>query len=253
MNLRSVIIDDEVRNRETLLKMLSTFCPQVENLGMAASVKEGIDLVESVHPNLVFLDIEMPGGNGFELLEHFSSPDFEVIFTTAHDLYAINAIKFAALDYLMKPLNIRELKDAVSRAEKKINLSSPNDEQYSVLKSNLEEKNPNFKKIAMPTSEGIDFVEVNDIISAHADRSYAHFQLVNQRKMMVSKPLKEYAELLEQCDFYRVHKSSMVNLSHVKKYVKGKGGYLIMSDGSHVDVSVRRKEDLLKTLTQMHS
>ncbi|MEO1261158.1 MAG: LytTR family DNA-binding domain-containing protein [Bacteroidota bacterium] len=251
--LTSLIIDDEQRNRDTLERMLQNFCPQVQLLGKVDSVKAAIDFMDSQMPDVLFLDIEMPGGNGFTLLEHYENPTFEVIFTTAHDLYAINAIKFAALDYLLKPVNIRELQEAVKRAENKMAEKSGADNQkkYEALRSNLAQPDRKFTKIAMPTSEGIDFIEADDILIAQADRSYARFHLKSGKKVVVSKPLKEYEELLEQCNFFRIHKSHMVNLNHIEKYVKGKGGYVIMDDGSHVDVSVRRKEELLKVLTQM--
>lgn len=250
--LTAVIVDDEEKNRTTIERMLQNFCPQVKILGKADSVKAAIELMEQEMPDVVFLDIEMPGGNGFTLIEHYPAPGFEVIFTTAHDLYAINAIKFAALDYLLKPLNILELKEAVARAEKKVadKSGSENRMKFEVLRSNLNQSDRKFTKIAMPTSEGIDFIEANDILVAQADRSYAQFHLKGGKKIIVSKPLKEYEELLEQCNFFRVHKSHMINLNHVEKYVKGKGGYVIMNDGSHVDVSVRRKEALLQVLTQ---
>lgn len=247
-----IIVDDEERNRETLERMLNNFCPQVQILGKADSVKAAIQLMEQEMPDVIFLDVEMPGGNGFTLLEHYPEPSFEVIFTTAHDLYAINAIKFAALDFLLKPININELQEATKRAEKKLGKKSGNDNQrkFEALRSNLIQSDKKFTKIAIPTSEGIDFVEADDIIIAQADRSYAQFHMKSGKKIIVSKPLKEYEELLEECNFFRVHKSHMVNLNHIEKYVKGKGGYVIMDDGSHVDVSVRRKEELLKVLTQ---
>lgn len=248
----AIIVDDEKRNVETLERMLNNFCPQVKILGKAESVKTAIELMEKEMPNVLFLDIEMPGGNGFTLLEHYEDPTFEVIFTTAHDIYAINAIKFAALDFLLKPINIKELQEAVKRAEKKLGgtPSLENKKKFDALKSNLSQADRKFTKIAMPTSEGIDFIEANEIITVEADRSYAKFHLKGGKKIIVSKPLKEYEELLEECNFFRVHKSNMINLNHIEKYVKGKGGYVIMNDGSHVDVSVRRKESLIKVLTQ---
>ena len=250
--LTAILVDDEEKNRVTLERMLSNFCPQVNILGKADSVRAAIALIEKETPDVVFLDIEMPGGNGFELIEHYEEPAFEVIFTTAHDLYAINAIKFSALDYLLKPLNIKELKEAVDRAEKKKGRKSEadNKKRFQALRSNLAQPDKKFTKIAMPTSEGIEFIEADDILIAQADRSYAKFHLANGKNIIVSQPLGDYEELLEQCNFFRVHKSHMVNLNHIEKYVKGKGGYVIMKDGSHVDVSVRRKEMLLRVLTQ---
>ena len=249
-HIRAIIVDDEERHHETLRKMLNTFCPHVEISDDAYSVKEALEKIDLKTPQLVFLDIEMPGGNGFTLFDHFEEPPFEVIFTTAHDLYAINAIKYAALDYLMKPVNIRELQEAVARAAKVIGRRGDelSNQKINVLKSNLKLDDKRFTKIALPSSDGIDFIEAETIIRAEAERSYSNFYLENGKKILVSKPLKDYEELLEQCNFFRVHKSHMINLAHIEKYVKGKGGYVIMKDGSHVDVSVRKKDELLSRL-----
>ncbi|SHG89851.1 LytR/AlgR family response regulator transcription factor [Flagellimonas flava] len=248
--IKAIIVDDEARHHETLGKMLGNFCPEIEILGNAQNVSEAVSLIMDKSPQIIFLDIEMPGGNGFTLFDHFEEPPFEVIFTTAHDLYAINAIKYAALDYLMKPINIRELQDAVARAAKVINKKgvTVSSEKINVLKSNLKLEDQRFTKIALPSSDGIDFIEAEAIIRAEAERSYSNFYLQSGKKILVSKPLKEYEALLEQCNFFRVHKSHMINLTHLEKYVKGKGGYVIMKDGSHVDVSVRKKDDLLNRL-----
>ena len=249
-NIAAIIVDDEERHHDTLSKMLRTFCPEIELTGNAYSVKEATDLIYSKKPLLVFLDIEMPGGNGFTLFDSFDDPPFEVIFTTAHDLYAINAIKYAALDYLMKPINIRELQSAIERAKKVIlkkdNASS--NQKIDVLKSNLKLEDKRFTKIALPSTNGIDFIAADNIIRAEAERSYSNFYLKGGKKILVSKPLKDYESLLEECNFFRIHKSHMINLNHIEKYIKGKGGYVIMNDGSHVDVSVRKKDDLLNRL-----
>ena len=242
--IRSLIVDDEEKSRDTLKKMIENFCADVEIVGEAKSVDEAVTIIDDEDPDVVFLDVEMPGGNGFTLLEKYEKPPFQVIFTTAHDLYAINAIKFAALDYLLKPVNIKELQEAVS----KVNVKEDDEtrlEQFDALKSNLHQTDKKFTKIALPTSEGIDFFEADDIIRAEADRAYSNFFIKGGRKIMISKPLKEYESLLEECNFFRIHKSHMINLNHLKKYVKGKGGYVIMDDESYVDVSVRRKEALL--------
>jgi len=247
--LNTIIIDDEQKHRETLSRMLRAFCPGVNILGTAHSVEEALSLIKNFSPNLIFLDIEMPSGNGFTIFDHFDAPPFEVIFTTAYDMYAINAIKFAALDYLMKPINIGELKDAITRAEKVIGSKhSHMNAKINALKTNLQLEDRSFTKIALPSSEGIDFISAKVIIRVEADRAYSNFYLDSGKRIMVSKPLKEYEALLEACNFFRIHKSHMVNLNHLDKYIKGKGGYVIMKDGSHVDVSVRKKDELLRKL-----
>ena len=247
--LKAIIVDDEEQHHAVLGKMIDTFCPNLSVAGHAYSVKECIELIQKHEPQLIFLDVEMPEGNGFTLFDSYPEPDFEVIFTTAFDIYAINAIKYAALDYLLKPINIGELEKAVARARKVISGNNlQNRPKYLALKSNLQQSDPRLTKVALPSSDGIDFVQANSIIRVEADRAYAHFHLDGGRKIIVSKPLKDYESLLEACRFFRIHKSHMINLDHLEKYVKGKGGYVIMKDGSHVDVSVRKKEELLRQL-----
>ncbi|MCL6267757.1 MULTISPECIES: LytR/AlgR family response regulator transcription factor [Flagellimonas] len=249
MEIRAVIVDDEERHHSVLDKMLKNFCPGILVEGNAFSIREAVPIIEEKQPHLVFLDIEMPGGNGFTIFDHFEEPPFQVIFTTAFDLYAINAIKYAALDYLLKPINIQELKNAVARAEKVLEKQSKeNIEKIQALKSNIQLEDRSLTKIALRSSDGIDFVEAKDVIRVEANQVYSNFYLQNGKKILVSKPLGEFESMLESCNFFRVHKSHMVNLDHIVKYVKGKGGYVIMKDGSNVDVSVRKKEKFLKRL-----
>ncbi len=250
--LKAIIVDDEEKNREGLARMIDQFCHDVAVVGKAESASAAKKAIQEHQPDLVFLDIEMPGGNGFSLLEEMPNPNFQVIFTTAHADYAIKAIKFAALDYLLKPININELKTAVEKAI--INMNAAQDgsllkKKIEVLKDNRKNEGFDFEKIALPTSDGIDFYEIREILRCEADRAYCKFHMLNGQKVVVSKPLKEFEDLLEECNFFRVHKSNMINLNQIKKYVKGKGGYLILSDDSHVDVSVRRKEALMDVLS----
>ena len=250
--LKAIIVDDEEKNREGLARMIDQFCHDVAVVGNAESASAAKKAIQEHQPDLVFLDIEMPGGNGFSLLEEMPNPNFQVIFTTAHADYAIKAIKFAALDYLLKPININELKTAVEKAI--INMNAAQDgsllkKKIEVLKDNRKNEGFDFEKIALPTSDGIDFYEIREILRCEADRAYCKFHMLNGQKVVVSKPLKEFEDLLEECNFFRVHKSNMINLNQIKKYVKGKGGYLILSDDSHVDVSVRRKEALMDVLS----
>lgn len=250
--VKALIVDDEENNREALSKMLDQFCPDVEVIDKVGSVDEAIASIEKNNPKLVYLDVEMPGGNGFTLLEKIPNPTFQVIFTTAHAAYAIKAIKFAALDYLLKPINLNELKNATEKAIKAIGDGKVTDnvqDKLDVLKVNRNQERFQFNKIALPTIDGIEFYKVDEILRCEADRSYCKFYLANNKSIVVSKPLKEYEDLLAECNFFRIHKSNMVNLAHVEKYVKGKGGYVILSDGSNVGVSHRKKEDLMRVLS----
>ena len=245
----ALIVDDENKNRESLAKLIEQFCYGVQVIGHAENVKSAEEFIKNNQPQIVFLDIEMPGGNGFTLLEKYENPDFQLIFTTAHADYAIKAIKFAALDYLLKPINVNELKIAVEKAIQNINSSSnTEDKRFDVLKNNQKNEGFDFKKIALPSLDGIEFYDISEILRCEADRAYCKFYLTNGSKITVSKALREFEDLLNECNFFRVHKSNMVNLNHIKKYVKGKGGYVVLSDESHVNVSVRKKEMLMEVL-----
>jgi two-component system LytT family response regulator len=252
--LKSIIVDDEEKNREGLARMIDQFCHDLTVVARVDSVAKAKAAIETHKPDIVFLDIEMPGGNGFTLLEQTPNPEFQVIFTTAHADYAIKAIKFAALDYLLKPLNLNELKTAVEKASSSIENDTSGTllrKKFEVLKDNRNSEGFEFEKIALPTSDGIDFYEISEILRCEADRAYCKFYMKSGKNVVVSKPLKEFEDLLEECNFFRVHKSNMVNLRQIKKYIKGKGGYIILTDDSHVDVSVRKKEALMDVLANV--
>ena len=211
----------------------------------------------SKYINIVFLDIEMPNGNGFTLFDKVNDPNFYVIFTTAHADYAIKAIKFAALDYLLKPINLTELKSGIEKVASKMREVNggilENSQRYEVLRTNHKEGiSFDFKKIALPTSEGLEFYQVKDILRCEANRAYCTFHFMGKKRIIVSKSLKEYESILSDANFFRVHKSNMVNVSHISKYLKGKGGQVILSDGSLVNVAVRKKEGLLKVLANFN-
>ncbi|MBD3638237.1 MAG: response regulator transcription factor [Crocinitomicaceae bacterium] len=243
-----VIVDDEKPVRESIAKMLEMFCPNVSIKGIASNIKEAKTLIEEKKPEMVFLDVEMPGGSGFDLLESLENTNFKVIFTTAHAVYAIKAIKYAAMDYLLKPINVEELKLAVNKCIESKSDNSSVQQQIDVLRTNRQDKEFNFSKIALPTADGMEFFDVKDIIRCEADRAYCKFHMVNNKKVHISKPMSEYQDILSQSNFLKVHKSNIVNLNHVVKYIKGKGGDLVMSDGSLVNVAVRRKDDVVQAL-----
>ncbi|MEO6305878.1 MAG: LytTR family DNA-binding domain-containing protein, partial [Bacteroidia bacterium] len=208
-----------------------------------------IENIEKLKPKLVFLDIEMPFNNGFVLLEKIKDPAFEVIFTTAYNNYALQAIKASALDYLLKPIDVDELKFAVSKIGNRTTVVKTNTD-FETLLSNLKIKSTH-AKIAIPTFEGLQMISVNNIVKCTADESYTHITLTNNTKITVSRILKEYDDMLSDMNFFRVHNSCLINLTHVNKYIKGDGGYVIMSDGSSVEVSRRKKTDLLTRLSRV--
>jgi two-component system, LytTR family, response regulator len=245
--MKAIIVDDEEKSRVTLKNLVERHCPQVEMAELCESVDAGLKAIRKHSPALVFLDIEMPFRNGFELLEKIGKPDFEVIFTTAYEHYAIKAIKFSALDYLLKPVDVDELKAAVEKVASKPKEKEP--ARYDLLLATLKSKSA---KIAVPTFDGLQMVNAEEIVKCTADESYTHITLTGGQKLVVSRILKDFEELLSGLNFFRVHNSSLINLAHVKKYVKGDGGYLVMTDGETVEVSRRKKNELLARLSRVH-
>lgn len=243
--IKAIIIDDEVHCIDTLSILLADYCPEVEVMDKCMSAKKGLEAIEELKPDLVFLDIEMPVMNGFEFLEHFTDIPFSVIFTTSYDQYAIKAIRFSALDYLLKPIDPKELITAVQKVqEQKLH---PSPEQFRMLMDQVHNKRNKITRVAVPTSEGFELIPAEEIIYCEADDNYTHLFLKNKRKIIACRTLKEVEEqLADFASFIRVHHSYMVNLNEVNKYVRGEGGYLIMSDSSTVNVSRSRKDALLK-------
>jgi two-component system, LytTR family, response regulator len=243
--INAILVDDEAHCLDTLSILLKDYCPEVEILEQCSSAKKALIAVEKYHPALVFLDIEMPIMNGFELLEQFKEIHFSVIFTTSYDQYAIKAIRFSALDYLLKPIEPKELMIAVHKAETYKN--SPTSEQLKMLMDQLHHKENGFTKIAVPTAEGFELIPADNVIRCEADDNYTHLFLKNKNKITACRTLKEMEEQLDDFKYFvRVHHSYLVNLNEVTKYVRGEGGYLVMSDGTTVNVSRSRKEALLK-------
>lgn len=243
--INAILIDDEAHCRDTLSILLVKFCLDVRILQQCSSAKEGLEAVRKHKPDLVFLDVEMPAMSGFEFLEQFNGIPFSVIFTTAYDKYAIRAIRFSALDYLLKPIDSKELRAAVQKV--KASNHQPTSEQFRMLLDKIQNKDNGLTKIAVPIAEGFELVKTDDIITCEADNNYTYLHLKNKRKITACRTLKEVEEQLESFpSFLRVHHSHIVNLNEVTKYIRGDGGYLTMSDGSMVDVSRSRKTALLK-------
>lgn len=243
--IRTIVIDDENKARETIVDMLGRYCKEVEVIGEAADVQSGYDAIRKHSPDLVLLDIKMPDGTGFDLLRKFLNVDFHVIFITAYEEYAIRAFKFSALDYLLKPIDPDELVDAVQKAEVKIN-GEDLTLKIKTLFENVDHLSNREKKIVLKTSSNVHVVNLYDIIRCQSDKNYTHFYTVDGDKIVVSKTLKEYDELLRSYGFFRVHQSHLINLTFVKRFEKSDGGYLVMKDSSNVPVSFRKKDDLMK-------
>ena len=240
------IVDDEPFCCETLVTLLERYCPNVKVIDVCNSAGSALVSMESKKPDILFLDIEMPSMNGFEFLEKLSQTDFKLIFTTSYDQYAIKAIRFCAFDYLLKPIDREELQKAVQKAETQ--MIHPLPQQNEFLLQKLYHPALPINKIAIPTMEGLQMVYVDSLISCEADSNYTILHLKNKQKIIASRTLKEIQEMLEDYPFARVHRSFLINLKEVEKYIKGEGGYMLMSDGSTVDVSSSRKEMLLKKL-----
>ncbi len=239
--LRTVIIDDESDAVDFISSIIGEYCPGLEVVGKAHDIIEGADRINQLKPDLLFLDVEMPHGTGFDLLAGFPGKDFDVIFITAFNHYAIQAIKFSAVDYILKPININEFIEAVDKViKKRSDSASRGNDNIKVLLENLKSGLPS--RLAIPTSDGMEYINPKDIIRIEADRSYSWFYLPGNRKMLVSKHLKEFQELLSDRYFFRPHNSFLINLKYVRKYIRKDGGYIEMLDGSQIPVSRNRKD-----------
>lgn len=239
--LKVLIVDDENKSRESLKMIIEEFCANVEVVGLASSVKEALTEVELKNPDVVFLDIRMNKETGFDFLSKCKKINFEVVFTTAYSEYAIDAIKFSALDYLLKPINVNQLKEAVAKAEKRIAQDTFKDKFEYLLQNFKVDSSENYK-LVLPTIEGLIFLSFKDVIYCEASSNYTCFHLKDGKKFTVSKTLKEYDELLTSYNFFRIHHSYLINLREIKKYVKGEGGYVVMSNDCTLEVSKRKKE-----------
>lgn len=242
--MRVVIIDDEPLARNTLINIINTNHPSLEVLGEADAVQSAIKLIEQTKPELIFLDIDLKDGSGFDLLNLLDKIDFKIIFITAHQEYAIKAIKFSAFDYILKPISALELSDAVLRAQREdaqeaINL------KFDVLKNNNLLSDSATRKLVLKTSDSIHLVVISDIIRCEADNNYTTFYLTDKTKIVISKGLKEYEDLLTEYGFFRVHQSHLINVKEIKRFEKKDGGFLVLSDDSQIPVSQRKKQKLL--------
>lgn len=243
--IKSIIVDDEPGNVVTLTELLTEYCNEIEIIGTASNALQAHDLIKKTDPQLVFLDIEMPYGNAFDLLDKIVPVTFEVIFITAFNNYAITAFKYAAIDYILKPVNIIELKEAIKKVRKRLEDKSINTRINSLL-TNLKPENQSAQKIALPTIEGFRFEDVNNITHLEAQGSYTTVFFKAGNKELVSKAIKHFEDILPVSIFCRVHHSHIININYIKKYYKGRGGYVEMEDGTTVEISTRKKDDFLE-------
>lgn len=244
--LSAILIDDEESNLKSLDMKLKNHCPEVHVVALCASAQDGLEQIEMIHPDVVFLDIEMPIMNAFTLLRKLTWRNFELIFVTAYDHYAVQAIKFSALDYLVKPVEVKDLKMAVSKVlEKKLN--SPN-QRLELLLENVLGQRKEMKKIAVSSSTGLQFLKVTEIVFLEATGSYTQLYLADKRKFMTSRTLKEYEEILPADIFVRIHNSHIINKDYIEKYIRGEGGQVILEGGVILDISKRKKAEFLKII-----
>ncbi len=243
--IKAILIDDEMHCLKTLAMLLKEYCANVQVLEKCNDAATGLKAIELHKPDIVFLDIEMPQMNGFEMLERLPHINFSVVFTTGYDQYAIKAFHFSALDYLLKPIEPKELINAVKKVEEQRHL--PLAEQFEMLLKKINGINSGFNKIAVPTAEGFELVPATDVIYFEANDNYTYIFLKNKNKIIACRTLKKIEEQIQDYNFFvRVHNSYMVNLNEVVRYVRGEGGYLVMSNNISVNVSRSRKDDLLK-------
>ncbi len=244
MSTKVLIIDDEEGARESLKNIIQQYFDHLEIIGTSDSPDSGYEAICREKPDLVFLDIEMPGGSAFDLLERFNIVDFDIIFVTAYDHYAINAIKYSALDYILKPVDIDELGKAI---ERHFRHNRSIDQQLRLLMDNLS-SDKMLTKVALPDNEGMLFVDISEIVRCESDGNYTNFIIEGGKRIMTSKTLGEFEEMFAGSVFCRIHRSHMINLNHVKKYIRGEGGFVIMDDDSEVEVSRRKKAEFINRM-----
>ena len=245
--IRTVLVDDEKDNIRVLQRLLETYCPEISIVGTAEGVDTALQLIRNTRPDLAFLDIEMIQGNAFDLLNQLLPLEFQVIFVTAFDTYAIRAFKYSAVDYLLKPVDVDELRRAVdkvsARSGGKIDML-----QIKNLLENVTVLQLSQQKMAIPTLTGLSFIPVNDIVRLESDGHYTNIYTTNGGRLVATRDIKEYEDMLPEAIFYRVHNSHIINLQKIRKYQKGRGGYVIMEDGSSIEVASRRRQDFLQRL-----
>jgi len=247
--INAIIVDDEKNGRELLQILLREHCPEVNSAGVAEDMQKAIELIKQSEPDLLFLDIRMPGGSGFDLLEALGDRSFSVIFVTAYHEHAIKAFKFSAIDYLLKPIDEEELVKAVQKVEKQKRPATLTTQEIKNVKTTYDSYSNN--RLALTTRAGLVFVEIREIMRCEAFAKYTTCYLNNGREIVVTRNLKEFEDVLEGYNFVRLHHAHLVNMDYIKEYHNGRGGYITMTDGTTITVSQRKKEDFLKRLNRI--
>lgn len=247
--IRAILVDDEKNALEMMEWLLKTYCPQVVIVAMCNSAEMGLEAIQRHQPDVVFLDIEMPKMNGFDMLEQFDKLFFDVVFCTAYDQFAIRAFKYSALNYLLKPVDPDDLKTTIQRIEEKKQI--PTRQQFEMLMQQIKQPAKSTpQRIALTTSDGLVFVPTADIIYCEAESNYTNVVLTGGKKILISKVLKDIDEALSGPDFYRVHSSFLININHIKKFVRGDGGYIVMDNDAIVSISRNRKQEFMELFSK---
>ncbi len=250
--IKAIIVDDEVNGAKMLRSLLQAYCPDVDIIALAHSAETAIDIIHANTPDLLFLDIEMPKTNGFQLLEKLGKINFEVIFVTAYEQFALQAFKTNALSYLLKPVDADELVLTMEKFRSKTSGETLNRiKKMEEMLQELKNASPGMQRLAVHTSEGITFLDSDKIIRLEADSNYTHIFLVGGKKITSAKTLKDYEEAMSQMNFFRIHNGHIVNLKFVDRYIKGEGGFVVTSDNTTLEVSRRRKADLLEAIAKL--
>jgi two-component system, LytTR family, response regulator len=245
--LKAILVDDELPSLQNLEQKLMEFCPDIKVIAAEQRPENAITLIEQSRPDVLFLDIEMPRMNGFKMLEHISDTSFDVVFTTAYNHYAIEAIRISAFDYLVKPVAVKDLQITVDRLMKSQAKQTP--EKLDVLRQNLSDSRTQNDKVTISTNEGVEFYEISQIVHIESSSNYSKIYFKDGKTMLVTKLLKDFEEMLVPYRFYRIHNSHLINLTHIKKYIRGDGGQVVMQNDEIIDVARRKKEDFLRLIS----
>jgi len=246
--IKAVIVDDELNCVEMLEWLLKTYCPIVSVVGLCTSGEQGIEAINKYRPDVVFLDIEMPKMNGFDMLEKFEQLSFDVVFTTAYNKFAIKAFRYSALNYLLKPVDPEDLQTTIKKLEER--KSAVGKDQLNLLLENMKNLSNPVQRIALSTGDGLIFVNTSEIMYCQAESNYTNVVLTNKNKILVAKTLKDIDETLSGKDFFRVHNSFLININQIRKFVRGDGGYILMNDDTHITIARSKREEFFEMFSK---